>query len=124
MALFSSKTFAVTDTWFLEVFSLLGSFLSLVSMILLLACYNNRPVFYWHGVTLNAVVSVLATVSKAWLMLPLSESISQWKWILFSRRREPLINLDAIDSASRGPLGSVQLLWRTKGAYVFIWEIA
>ena len=106
----------ITDTWRLEILAVLGSALSLVCMIGLLIGYDHKPIFKWHHVTLNALVSTLSTISKACLMLTIAESISQWKWIMFSQRQRLLSGFEAIDSASRGPLGSLKLIWRTKGA--------
>ncbi|KAI9733085.1 MAG: hypothetical protein M1834_003631 [Cirrosporium novae-zelandiae] len=115
------KTKSIGDRWLLETLALVGCFLSLVAMAILLQYFNNRPIFDWYGVTLNAIVSLLSTAYKACLVLAVVESISQWKWILFSRRQQRLIDLDIIDCSSRGPLGSMKLLWRTRGmAYAWI----
>ena len=87
-------------------------------LIILLAVYDGHEIFDWHGVTLNAIVSLLSTASKAALLFALAESVGQWKWILFSSRSRPLLDLERIDSASRGPWGSLQLLWPTRKVYV------
>ena len=102
------------DTWYLEILSISASLLCLVAMTILLAKMDEQHTFRWHGVTLNALVSILATTAKATLMLVLAASIGQWKWMLFSEKQSPLIDFDTIESASRGPLGSVQLLWRIR----------
>lgn len=101
--------------WALEILAICFSFSSLLGLVVLLGSYNGKEIFSWHGVTLNAVVSILATASKAALMLAVAESTSQWKWILFSREQRQLIHMERIDAASRGPLGSLKLLWQCKG---------
>ena len=102
--------------WILEILALIGTVLSLAVLVALLIAYDRKPIFDWNGVTLNAVVSVLSTISKTALLLAVAESTSQWKWILFSQQRRPLIDFENIDMASRGPWGSLTLLWTCKGA--------
>lgn len=43
-------------------------------------------------------------------MLSVAACISQWKWAYFRSNRRRLVHLDIIEEASRGPLGSVQML--------------
>lgn len=76
----------------------------------LLAHYHKKPVFDWHGVTLNAIVSTLATISKALLVFTLDECLGQAKWIWLSQKQQPLNDLNLIDQASRGPLGCCEIL--------------
>lgn len=97
--------------WKWEIAASMGSLASLVGMFIVLAAYNGKENFSWHGVTLNAVVSILSTAGKALLLFALGESIGQWKWVAFSKESRPLIDLERIDSASRGPLGSTKWLW-------------
>ncbi|XXH01984.1 hypothetical protein Hte_008348 [Hypoxylon texense] len=105
--------------WTAQVLALLGAGLCLVAMSILLVEFDRRPIFSWHGVTLNALISILSTASKGGLLLSVEEATSQWKWILFSRRPRPLMDFDRIDEASRGPLGSLTLIWRLKrGSFV------
>jgi|SRR3569833_572287 len=101
--------------WVAEILAVCLSLFSLAGLAVLLAVYDNKPVFTWNGVTLNAIVSVLSTTSKASLMLAVTESTSQWKWVLFFRGGRPLIDFDRIDRASRGILGSWRLLCARKG---------
>jgi len=104
--------------WTREIVGLVASIVFLVSMCVLLAVYDGKPIFSWHGVSLNAVVSVLSTASRGALLYAAAEAIGQWKWILFSRQRRILMDFERIDSASRGLLGSFYLLFsrRVDGA--------
>ncbi|KAL8685577.1 MAG: hypothetical protein Q9224_005763 [Gallowayella concinna] len=103
----------VEDTWYLSALAVLGSTLALGAIATLLSIYNGTPIFKWHGVTLNAIVAVLAVTLKGLLAFAISDAIGQSKWIWFSRQQRPLQDLALIDSASRGPLGSLQLLYRS-----------
>ncbi|RJE21872.1 hypothetical protein PHISCL_05790 [Aspergillus sclerotialis] len=85
-------------------------------MVTLLGVYDGHPIFNWHGVTLNALVSVLSVSMKAALSYATAECIGQWKWNLFSRGNRPLIDFERIDLASRGPLGSIRVICKTRGS--------
>lgn len=100
--------------WVAEIAGILASASLLIALIILLFIYDDKTVFDWKGVTLNAVVSVLSTASKAALLYSTSELISQWKWIVFTGTRRPLIDFQRIDAASRGPLGSLEIIWRSR----------
>lgn len=100
--------------WFPETAGILASASLLIALIVLLAIYDDKNVFEWKGITLNAVVSVLSTASKAALLYTTSELISQWKWIIFTSTSRPLIDFQSIDAASRGPLGSSKMIWRSR----------
>ena len=106
------------DTWVFEVLAFIVTFLSLVCLIMLLKYFDQQPIFKWHGVSLNTIVSVLSsTLIKPMLMLTVSAGISQWKYIAFSNTKTRLIQFDRLDSASRGALGSLELLWETRVKY-------
>lgn len=70
----------------------------------------------WN-LTLNAVVSILATTSKVSLLFMVSNSISQLKWVWFLHRGtdvRPLSDAQVFDDASRGLLGSLIMLSNMK----------
>lgn len=98
------------DKWLLHILAILGSGLSIVAIGILLAHYNNQPIFDWKGVTLNAIIAVFSAMSKAMLAFTLSECLGQAKWIWFSWQQRPLSDIDLIDAGSRGPLGSFGIL--------------
>ncbi|PPJ56237.1 hypothetical protein CBER1_06383 [Cercospora berteroae] len=70
--------------------------------------------------TLNGIVSTLAGISKAALILPISEAISQlkWQWFWNLDRPRPISDFQIYDSASRGPWGSLCLLARPRLAHL------
>lgn len=101
-------------TWVGETAGILVSASLLVALTIVLAVYDDKAVFEWKGVTLNALVSLLSTASKSALLYTMSELLSQWKWIVFSATRRPLIDFHRIDAASRGPWGSSGIIWRSR----------
>lgn len=101
--------------WIPELSALIGSVLSFALIIVLLSVFDNHPVFTWNGVTLNTIVSILSLAMKSSSAFTLAECTAQWKWVLFSRQKRPLIDFDRIDAATRGPLGSLRILTKMKG---------
>lgn len=102
----------IDGTWLLPILATFGSALSMTTIGILLAHFNNQPVFDWNEMTLNAIVAVFSAISKAMLAYALSECLGQAKWIWFSSHQRPLSDINLIDSGSRGPLGSFQILTR------------
>lgn len=110
--------------WTTELSALIVNLLSMAALITVLAVFDRKHIFYWHKVTLNTVVSIISTAAKAPIMFIVAESISQWKWIIFFRKRHRLIGFQNMDSASRGPWGSLKLLWSRKKKCVLLVRIS
>jgi len=105
----------VSNWWALELVSWVCSACCLTAIAIVLAMHNDAPLPRWPlHITINAFVSFFSTLTRVSMSLPLAEAISQLKWIWFERGRE-LHDFQSFDSASRGPLGSLQLLGRTRG---------
>lgn len=109
-----ARSTALMRAWSSELASVIGSALLLAALVVVLLVYNDQPIFTWHAITLNAIVSVLSTASKTALLFAVTELVSQWKWILFTDRSRPLMDFERIDSASRGAFGSLKLMWNCK----------
>lgn len=107
---------SLLGSWRWEILSVVGSASCLVALVGVLLGFDGKAIFTWHGVTLNAIVSLLSTASKGALLFAVAELVSQWKWILFTGRARPLMDFERIDSASRGLLGSLRLMWNFKKA--------
>ncbi|KUJ14941.1 uncharacterized protein LY89DRAFT_720369 [Mollisia scopiformis] len=73
---------------------------------------SDRP----YRIKLNTLVSIFAQISSTALVVSLSECISQLKWLWFAQRNQPLSDFDTFDEASRGPLSSVVLIWKTRAS--------
>jgi hypothetical protein len=102
--------------WLPEILAVIFSAASLAAMAVLLAVTDGKAIFNWHNITLNTIVSILSMAIEVSVLRALSESISQWKWILFDGKMRPLIDFERIDRASRGSLGSLKVLGHCKGA--------
>ncbi|KAI1145009.1 hypothetical protein F4825DRAFT_467683 [Nemania diffusa] len=108
-----------------------GIFFALI--IILLKIYNKKPVpQFTYGITLNAMISTLATISKSFLLAAVAGSISQlkWRWYQNSEGR-PVFDTQLFHDASRGPLGSIIILTKacnwplvSIGAFVSILALA
>lgn len=101
--------------WSWETLGLATSIASLCASITMLAVYDGAELPHWPlGLTLNACVAVFSVVTKASLMVTVSEAIGQakWDWYLHTRQPKPLSDFQAIDEASRGPYGSALILIR------------
>lgn len=61
-------------------------------------------------VNLNAIISILATVSGSSMLFSISAAMGQAKWDWISEQPRPLRDLELLDEASRGPLGSFEML--------------
>ena len=101
--------------WRWEIASALFSFLCVVAIIIILKVYQERPLSNWHfvhNITLNTVVALLSTLSRTALIVPVASCLSQLKWIHLVRSPRPLREMQIFDDASRGPWGSLELVWR------------
>ncbi|KAF1830927.1 hypothetical protein BDW02DRAFT_601250 [Decorospora gaudefroyi] len=114
----ASTTFydrVVTDWWWWELLSWTVSFGCVAAIVVVLWFYDGKKQaeYLLTGITLNAYVAVFAAVSKAALILPVSEAIGQLKWIWF-RDEAALWDFQLYDAASRGPWGAAMLLIKTR----------
>ncbi|KIY02138.1 uncharacterized protein Z520_02276 [Fonsecaea multimorphosa CBS 102226] len=106
------------DYWWDEVASLILGIIALGAICAVLAAYDGQPVPRLpHGITLNAIVSFLATIAKACLVLPLASVIGQGKWLWFLNGHK-LRDIQTLDAASRGPMGALQMLATRRGGFL------
>ncbi|KAF2683665.1 hypothetical protein K458DRAFT_431890 [Lentithecium fluviatile CBS 122367] len=89
--------------------------MALLAIIITLRVHEHKPLPHWpYGISINALLAIFTVVLKASAGLTLAQSISHLKWMSLSRPRS-LRSFQYHDDASRGPWGSVQLLWHNKG---------
>ncbi|KAF6817706.1 hypothetical protein CMUS01_12037 [Colletotrichum musicola] len=101
--------------WSLELSAIGLSISSLTAIIILLALYNDKPLVSWTWpISFNAVVSTLSATSRATLAFAISACISQGKWNWYRTRNDKIVVFDRFEEASRGPWGSLRLLWWTR----------
>lgn len=100
------------NTWLPEILALTLSASCLVAIIVVLNFYQSKSIPQIpFGLTLNAIISILATGSKSSLLLAVGGAIGQLKWCWFIDKKRTLENIQDFDDASRGPWGSFNLLF-------------
>ena len=105
----------INDQWLWELGALLLSITSLITLIAILRKYEGKPTPQWPlHITINALISVCSMIFKGAMIVPVEECISQLKWIWFWNKK-PLKGMEIFDRASRGPEGSVHLLFSRQG---------
>lgn len=115
---FNRSAGQIFDGWWLEMICCLLSIACLAALIVFLGVYDNQPLPELpSGITVNTVVALLSTIARTAFTIPVAEGLSQCKWNWFKQKPRPLRDLDLFDQASRGPWGSLSLLFRTKGWY-------
>lgn len=108
---------AVFKNWILEVCSVVLAIGLIAAIISILAHFNGQTVPDWPlTINLNTLIALLATLSRALILLVVAEIIGQTKWSWFSRQPRPMNALQRFDSASRGLLGSMSLLFTAPGS--------
>jgi hypothetical protein len=66
------------------------------------------------GITLNAMISVLAALSRISLFFPTAEVLGQIKWYLSNRNPQKIEDFEINHGRRDGPMESIKLLARTK----------
>jgi hypothetical protein len=111
--------------WLKELFGWLLSLVAISAIAAILRTYDNHKMPNWQysislfqqrsdfHITINSLVSIIATVFKTALLIPVVASMSQLKWIWF-QEKHPLIDFQLIDMASRGALSSFVLIWHLR----------
>ncbi|KAK4448388.1 hypothetical protein QBC34DRAFT_495363 [Podospora aff. communis PSN243] len=100
------------DGWTWEMSSMLLSITATVAIIAVLKTYENHKFpSLPGGVSLNAGVAILSTISKSSLIFSVSAALGQLKWDWYESRARKLKDLETFDEASRGPLGAMKLLF-------------
>ncbi|RAQ99693.1 hypothetical protein DDE82_007996 [Stemphylium lycopersici] len=109
-----AKIFHLRD-WVWEITAAVFSLTCLVAIIIVLRTHQEKSLASWHfvyDITLNTLVALLSTLSRTALIVPVASCISQLKWIHLVSSPRPLRELQIFDDASRGPWGSLELIWR------------
>jgi hypothetical protein len=113
---FNELTFSrIAGTWFYEVIAMIFSLMCFTGIIAALMVYDDKPApGFSYGLTLNAIISLLAAASKSSLIFVIAECIGQLKWLWFyqSGEKKRLDDMQLFDDASRDPMGSISVIWR------------
>lgn len=101
--------------WLYELGSCLLSLVFFIAIIIILKMFENRRLPDWPlGITVNTVISILATALGSTLSVPISEGLGQLKWLWF-RKPRMIADIETFDAATRGPLGAIQMFYRLWG---------
>ncbi|SPO04601.1 uncharacterized protein DNG_07286 [Cephalotrichum gorgonifer] len=104
----------VWKIWWLEGVFLLFGIAMFALIVVVLAQFDQQDLPNWPmNITLNTFLALSTMLSKAAVLVPVSIAISQVKWTWFLKER-PLDDFSLLDQSSRGPWGSLLLLWRVK----------
>ncbi|KAK8009969.1 hypothetical protein PG990_008934 [Apiospora arundinis] len=108
-------TVSRSHSWAPEIAALFCSAAALIALIILLSKEDATRLADWKApFSLNTVVAILSVVFRTPLAFAVGSCLGQGKWAWFSKQSGTVAVFAAIDEASRGPLGSLQLLWRLK----------
>lgn len=101
-----------TDTWALEYAAMTLAITTLSGIAIVLGVYGERVSSNWtYSITINTVLSTLASIMKGTMMLSVGSCLGQLKWTWYHPRKWTLHTFQIFDSASRGPMGSLWLLY-------------
>ncbi|KAF4466235.1 hypothetical protein FALBO_6904 [Fusarium albosuccineum] len=101
-------------TWSLELALLLLAAGLLATLFAILYTHDHHEMPNWdnsnNGITLNALVALLATIYRAALGYVALQVMAQLKWNWVTAQFRPMRDVQRFDDASRGAWGSIQLL--------------
>jgi hypothetical protein len=107
------------EFWAWEWTALIVSFLAVTASAITLRIFDGRPIpqWSWHskGISVNSLLSLLSTLSRASLLMPIDECMGQLMWLRFAAQQHRLADVRMYSEATRGPLGALKLMWRQKG---------
>lgn len=102
--------------WWREIFALIFNITSMALVLVLVLKINNTALGSWNfqigslAIQPNTPISILTTIGKTLMMVPVTACLGQLKWRCFCHARH-LHHMQLMDDASRGPWGSLLLLF-------------
>jgi uncharacterized protein DUF3176 len=110
--------------WYAEILGCICAAACLAAQVAVLHSYDGKPQDSWHveTVTINGFIAILSTLCRSALLVAVAATLAQSKWNHLSKFRWTasqggrLGDVALFDAASRGVLGSLQVLLRFKGA--------
>ena len=102
----------VRASWLWEMLTYCFSLICMIAVIAVLIFEDGKQLDQWgFPIGPNAMISFIVTLAKSSFLLAMTETISQLKWLHYDGRSNKLSDLKLFDEASRGPLGSLRLLF-------------
>lgn len=111
----------VSEWWLWEIISWSISGICLCAIAILLGVFDGKtlPTRWPGGISLNAYISILSTMAKSSMAIPIYEGLGQLKWSWFkSDRPRRLTDFEWFDNASKGPWGALTLITSGSGRSV------
>lgn len=98
--------------WLWEVLAAIVSVAGMGAVIVILWRMQEQPLSHWtFPININSTVAAFITAVKSLALLVVASCLGQTKWRHFGARPSKLGDFDIFDDASRGPWGSLRLLW-------------
>ncbi|KAK4081201.1 uncharacterized protein Triagg1_2733 [Trichoderma aggressivum f. europaeum] len=111
----------LVSTWWIEIITMSISFGCIAALVCILVRFQNRLLAEWSFfISINATVAIAITAARVTLLAAISVCLSQEKWTHFTKRTHRLKDFAIIDTASRGPLGSLQMLYKVSWGFASI----
>ncbi|KAI2631811.1 hypothetical protein GGR54DRAFT_581111 [Hypoxylon sp. NC1633] len=105
------RPFLATWWWWWEIGATIISVVCFSLVVVLLQEIDGQCIDLWpYSIRPNSLLSVLTTIGRAAMMVPVASCLGQAKWSHFQRRSHALDHVQLYDDASRGPWGSFLLL--------------
>ena len=120
----AQSPFSILAWWLPELFASTLSCASFLVIVWLLRMYDGRAVKELRlpqYLTLNGIIAAIATLNRAFLLMPIGSAFMQELWLYFADEAQKanclsrLRDLEVFDNASRGVWGSLWLLFRFRG---------
>lgn len=109
------KTAVLRDRWLWETTCICFSIACVIAITVLSSQLDGTWLSKWSFILQpSTTFSVLITAAQSSMMLVVSEVLSQLKWLQTSLKPHSVADFATFDSASRGPLGSIKILFRWK----------
>lgn len=111
--------------WLPEILASVFSVGILFALSMVLGHYNGsalNEIDLPNGLTLNSFASILSTLARICVMVPIASVLSQEAWLWFSNPKQPrrLRDLARSEAATRGVLGSLTFLLTSPRRYVVL----
>ncbi|KAK9417991.1 hypothetical protein SUNI508_08420 [Seiridium unicorne] len=110
------------DKWLWEIFSIAFSIACMTAAVIISSNINGTWFSQWaFFLQPSTTISILVTGSQSSMMLVIAEVIAQLKWVQTRLpEAQPVVDFATFDSASRGPLDSLNLfrLWRPRSVAI------
>ena len=125
-ATFLTKVGAFFGDWYYlwEVLGIVISAGAILGICIVVWRLDDKPPPVWvrkvpfreqtFQLTINSLLSILSVFGSTCAMIPVTKGLGQLKYVWFLEQDRKLADLEMFDSASRGKLGSAQLIWKLR----------